>query len=369
MAWPAFTWGIRGQESVTVAGSDLSSLTLAIADLKAIDARLTTLGAAGLPIESDGVDLTAAIRQSQALVRAAIARLTGARISDEGAIETAEPGAGGAKRRVKIKAASETTESSRPTGAEAAVRSDSSPAKASGKAATRGGDRSRGAAAAASSTAAAPAKTPPSSLLARLGAAAPEPDARPRAAADGGGPAAAPPPKSDTPGPHDTADRLARLEAEIDSLTKSSNTADTQSKAVVSNGSAQPTATKPADVRTPSPAAGTPVPALQHRPRVGDGGAGDDEDDAEIVIVNSQSKAAGSTEHGVASPRPSSRVVNDPPPSDDDDSEVEIVQPGARHEADGTGARVLVPGTRDRTNASATKPAAPAKWRLFRGSR
>ena len=69
------------------AGSDLSSLTLAIADLKAIDARLTALGTAGPPIESDGVDLTAAIRQSQELVRAAIARLTGARTPNEAPVE------------------------------------------------------------------------------------------------------------------------------------------------------------------------------------------------------------------------------------------------------------------------------------------
>jgi hypothetical protein len=346
-----------GESNVSVTGSDLSSLTLAIADLKAIDARLTALGTAGPPIESDGVDLTLAIRQSQELVRAAIARLTGARVPVEAPAETAEPSAGGAKRRVKIKAASDTTEPGSPTRAGAAVRSESSPSKASGKAATRGGDRARGASATASSTATATAKTSPNSLLARLGAAAPELDTRQRAAADADTPAATPAQQSDTPAAHDTADRLARLEAEIDSLTEASVTAAPQSKVVASDHPAAQKATKTADGKAPVP---------EHRSGLGGGDASDDDDDAEIVIVNAQAKAAGATEHGVGSTRASSRVVHDPAPGDDDDAEVEIMQSGARHDP---GARAPVTPARDRVNTNATKPAAPAKWRLFRGSR
>ena len=331
------------------AGSDLSSLTLAIADLKAIDARLSALGSAESPIQSDGVDLTAAIRQSQELVRAAIAQLSGARTPNQGPVEKSEQNAGSAKRRVKIKAASDTTEPDNP------ARAEPSAAKASGKSANRGGDRSRDTVAAAASATASTPKAPASSLLARLGAATAEPDARNRVEA--------PAQKSATPPTHETADRLARLEAEIDNLTTGATAADGRAKAEASSTPTAPTATKTADVPPRPATAAKPLPAPEHRPGVGDGG---DEDDAEIVIVNAQTKAKGAVEYSASSTRPGSRVVHDPALSDDEDAEVEIVQSGARQES---GARSPATPVRDRVNSSATAPTAPSKWRLFRGSR
>ena len=348
-------------------GSDRESLTLAIADLKAIDARLTNLVAADPPIESDGVNLTASIRESRDLVQAAIALLAGARIPDGTPNGVTDQLAGGTKRRVKIKAVSETTGSDGVARAEPPVRSSSGTTKASSKAAARGGDRSRDASAATSDAAAATVKAPANSLLARLGAAAPEPGALQRTATDGGAPSVAPADKSAPPATFDTADRLARLEAEIDSLTRASITADAQGKTVAPERAARPMATKTAEANNPSPAAAIDVPAPEHRSGIGDSGTADDED-AEIVIVNSEIEAAGPGRHRAPSTRPNQRVPRDPPPSDDDDAEVEIVRPGVRHEADGPRARVPVIPASDRANASAIKPAAPAKWRFFRGS-
>ena len=348
---------------MSVKGSNLSSLTLAIADLKAIDARLTALGAADPPIESDGVDLTAAIRESQALVRAAITRLSGNQVPGEAANEAADQDSSSAKRRVKIKAASEATVPA------SAARAEAIAPKASAKSAARGGDRARGASAAA--TAASTEQTPPNSLLARLGAATPEPGARQAATADGGdAPVPAPMAGRDSPSAYDTADRLARLEAEIDSLTKASSAVDTLSSANAPDAIALPAVAKPAAAQ-PSLSGGTAAPTSvsTHQPGVVDDGAGDDEDDAEIVIVTAEARAAGSAGQGLPPTRQSPRAYRDPPTSDDDDAEVEIVRPDAQHDTDGREARLSMTPGGERAKAAASRPAAPAKWRLFRGSR
>jgi len=363
---------------VSVKGSNLSSLTLAIADLKAIDARLSALATADPPIESDGTDLTAAIRESQALVRAGIARLTGAEIRSEAPSDAAGQRAGGAKRRVKIKAESETTVSAGPARAEAGARSGTAGPKSSAKASTRGADRARATAtAAAAAAASAPVTTastanaPPNSLLARLGAATPETGVRAPAMANGNDtatPVQTPP--SDNPSGHDTDDRLARLEAEIDSLTNAT-TGGARSKLVTTDAPAAPTANAtatPARFRGGG-AVSSPVPA--YHSGVDDDGAEDEEDDAEIVIVTDAASPTGTAEHGSSS-RQGPRMSRDPAPYGDGDAEVEIVhagtRPGVQPGADRRDARLTVAPDGDRTKAAERKPTAPAKWRLFRGS-
>ena len=362
---------------MSVKGSNLSSLTLAIADLKAIDARLSALATANPPIESDGTDLTAAIRESQALVRAGIARLTGAEIRSEAPSDAAGQRAGGPKRRVKIKAESETTVSAGAARAEAVARSGTAAPKSSAKASTRGADRARATAtaAAAASAPATPAPTasaPPNSLLARLGAATPETGARAPATANGNDtatPVLTPP--SDNPSGHDTDDRLARLEAEIDSLTNAT-TGGARSKLVTTDAPAAPTANAtatPARFRGGG-AVSSPVPA--YHSGVDDDGAEDAEDDAEIVIVTDAASPTGTAEHGSPSTRQGPRMSRDPAPYGDGDAEVEIVhagtRPGVQPGADRRDARLTVAPDGDRTKAAERKPTAPAKWRLFRGS-
>lgn len=350
---------------MSVKGSDLSSLTLAIADLKAIDARLTALGAADPPIESDGANLTAAIRDSRALVRAAIARLTGNQIAGEAPNEPADKGSGSAKRRVKIKAESETSASAVSARAEAGARSGT---------AARSGDRARNVSAAASAAAATTAKTPPNSLLARLGAATPEASPRHQATADGGGaPASATTGQPDNPAAPGADERLARLEAEIDSLTEATATGPYRSKAMASDAPVRPAATKTTEAEAPARAAVPPARTSAHQPDVRDDGTGDDEDDAEIVIVTAQGKVAGIAEQGQPPNRQSPRTSRDPSPTDDEDAEVEIVQPGSRPgaqpDADERARRLAMTPDGGRVAAAASKPASPAKWRLFRGSR
>jgi hypothetical protein len=362
----------RSDGDVSDKGSNLSSLTLAIADLKAIDARLSALVAADPPIKSDGIDLTAAIRESQALVRAGIARLTGAEIRSEAPNDAAGQRTGSAKRRVKIKAESETIVSASPARVETVARSGTAAPKSSSKSATRGADRARGTSTAtASAPPATTANAPRISLLARLGAATAEPGSRHPATADRNGTAAPEPaPPSDSPAGHDTDDRLARLEAEIDSLT-SATTGGDRSKSVATDAPAAPTTNAVASPARFRGGAAVSAPAPAYRSGADDDAA-DEEDDAEIVIVTDAVNAAGIAGHGSSSARQGPRLSRDPPPDGDSDAEVEIVQPGTRPGvplgADGRDVRLSVTPDGDRAKAAASKPAAPAKWRLFRGS-
>ncbi len=346
-------------------GSNLGSLTLAIADLKAIDARLTALAAADPPIESDGTDLTARILESQAQVRAAIALLVGARTSTGATNDAPDQSPGSAKLRVKIKAASETTAAGASAHAETSASSAPVASKAStasrspAKAGSRSGDRARSVAASAAATAA----TPRNSLLARLGAAAAEPGASRGDVADRDGPTSAPAREPRDSAPLDAAERLARLEAEIDSLTEASTTGGRRSKVTASDAPTPPATAKTAEAPASARVAGTSAPVTTQSP--GDGGMADDDIDAEIVIVTSDGKVSGADGRGTPQTRRDPRVFRDPPPGDDDDAEVEIVQPGA----DARVARVSMTPDGERAKSGVAKPAATAKWRLFRGSR
>lgn len=327
------TWG---DSDLADTGSNLGSLTLAIADLKAIDARLTTLAAADPPIKSDGADLTAKILESQALVRAAIALLSGARMPAGTVTEAQDTASGGAKRRVKIKAASDSTAATTPA-----------TTKSPSKAGTRGGDRARSA---ETAMVAAPA-APRNSLLARLGAATSEP------AASTSPPAAAVIPAPSPAGALDAAERLARLEAEIDSLTEASTTGNRRGKSTAPEMSAPQSEPKVAEAVSAAPAKVTRASDL-------DSGATDDDDDAEIVIVGPDGASSGAQGRGASYGRHSPRALRDPPACDED-AEVEIMQPGAG----GRMARVSPATASDRAKAGAeAKPVAPTKWRLFRGS-
>ena len=163
---------------MSVKGPNSNSLSQAVADLEAMDARLAALVAAYPRAEAGGPDLAAPIRESRELIRTIVELLAGAQSPNGLPNEAPEQAIGGAKRRVKIKAASETTAGSGAARVEAAARSGAAAGKASAKAATRGGDGA-GSASAATAAATATAKAPPNSLLARLGAATPEPGALP----------------------------------------------------------------------------------------------------------------------------------------------------------------------------------------------
>ena len=326
---------------------------MAIADLKAIDARLTALAAAKSPIESDGVDLTDKIRESQKLVRAAIVLLSGASASGLSPRDTPDQ-TPGTKRRVKVKAASETTTA----GASARTETPGPSAPASSAASatkpgSRGGARTRIATAAP----APPAKISPGSLLARLGAATAETVARDLDTS--GSSASSSPAALDPidPATLDAAARLARLEAEIDNLTEASITGN-RSKPVAADAPPPTSTTKSAEVGTLPAVAVIPAPAKDGR-----SGESDDEDDAEIVIVTADGTTAGKTGHGTAESRQRPRVFRDAP-ADEDDAEVQIVQ----RSVDGRETRLSLTPENARAKSGATKPASPGKWRLFRGS-
>lgn len=349
-------------------GSDPVSLSQAVADLKAMDARLAALVAAYPPTEAGRADPGAPIREGRALVRAAIGLLAGALLS--GATPDRVPGT--AKRRVKIKAASDSTASGAPAGAEAAVRSGANAATEPVKPTTRGAGSVRGTSAAASATAAAAAseQSPPNSLLARLGAAATEPAARHPIAAEGAGdrvPVPAPQPSHVSA--HAAAERLARLEAEIDSLTEATTTGGHQSRSAATDASGAPVvpASRTAQSQSPLRAAASESES-EYRPGVDGASPADGEDDAEIVIVTAQNGERPARQ-GTPPVRQSPRNFNDPSSSDDDDAEVEIVQPSARPGADGRAVRAPATSRGEHAKGGAIAPVAPSKWRLFRGSR
>lgn len=324
---------------------------MAIADLKAIDARLTALAAAKSPIESDGVDLTDKIRESQGLVRAAIGLLSGASTSGLSPRDTADQ-TPGTKRRVKVKAASETTAAGASARAETPGPSAPASSAASTKAGPRGGTRARG----TTAPPVAPAKVSPNSLLARLGAATTEAVAR---NLDITGPRASSLPAMRDPVDPTTLDaaaRLARLEAEIDSLTEASITGN-RSKPVAADAPPPTSTTKSAEVETLPAVAVIPAPAKDDR-----AGDSDDEDDAEIVIVTADGTMSGKAGHGAAESRQRPRVRDTP--ADEDDAEVQIVQPSV----DGRETRLSLTPENARAKSGATRRASPAKWRLFRGS-
>jgi hypothetical protein len=357
-----------GEGDVSSEGHDQVSLGQAVTDLKAMDKRLAALIAAYPPAGAGGPDFGTPIRESRALLRAAIGLLAGALLS--GQAPNPQPGTG--KRRVKIKAASESTASSGPAGVQTAVRSNPDAPTEPAKPAARGGDRARSVPAAASVSAAdataTSTQTPPNSLLARLGAAAPEAGARPPTTADvAGDPAPPAEPQPSHVSAHTAAERLARLEAEIDTLTEATTTkGGHRSKPTTADVPAAPATRGPETEARAHAAAAATASATAYWPGVKDEDPADGDDDAEIVIVTPETKASASTRQGAPPARQSPRIFQDPAPSDDDDAEVEIVQPGARP---GRAPRAPATTDSDRSKSGASEPVAPARWRLFRGSR
>lgn len=305
-------------------GTDQTSLARAIAELEAVDAALAA-HATAQPVDGNSTAV-GPIADARAQIRAAIITLTHARPAAD---ETAT-----SKRRVKIKAASETAAS--PTAAAAG--------KSATKAGSKRGERARPAPASEPA-----AKAPVNSLLARLGAAAAvaTPPAEP-----------APPTAAETtPAANDVgitaedaADRLARLEAEIDSLTQpSSARAET---ATATPRSASKAATPAPASSAPAPASQSPVPESEY----------EDDEDVEITIVGADNRSAASARH-------SPRVYREAATPAGDDAEVEIVQPGANRGA--TRSTPQPEGLRidPHSPAAPAKENAPSRWRLFRGSR
>jgi hypothetical protein len=333
-------------------GPDSNSLNQAAADLEALDARLAILVSAYPEAQSGGPDPAAPIRESRELIRTIVKLLAGAELS--GGLPNEATGA--AKRRVKIKAASETTAANSVAG------------KSSSKAATRNGDGARSASAAASVTAATAA--PRNSLLARLVAATPESAANHPDTTDVPAPVSATMGKSESPSTLDPAERLARLEAEIDNLTAASIAVTARSSVVSPDDLAPPTEAKAAKGQTRgryTAAVVAPVPA--HRSVLDNERVSDDGDDTEVVIVTSESKAAGGTGRSTSTAAKRARNFRDPSPPEDDDAEVEIVQPGGRHGSGEQAAHKPAKAKNGREGAGATTPSDPSIWRLFRGSR
>jgi hypothetical protein len=255
---------------------------------------------------------------------------------------------------VKIKAASETTAA------------NSAASKASPKSATRNGNGARSASVVAS--AAATATSPPDSLLARLGAATPEPAANHHVAADDSGPAPAAPGKSDDLSTLDPAERLARLEAEIDSLTAASIAGAARGGVESPDSPASPTAAKTTAAETRRrDIVAIPAPVPEHRAAVIDEPAGDDDDHTEVVIVTSESNAAGRTGRSTSPAAVSPRSFRGPLPTDEDDAEVEIIKPGDRHSLGRLEPRMPAKGDGSREGATTPNPPDPARWRFFRG--
>lgn len=317
---------------------DPNSLSQAIADLEAVDVRLTAMAAAYPAADSGGSGLAAPIQESRTLVRAAINMLSGALASEQVA--------GGAKRRVKIKAASETI-SAGETRTEVRGKSTAAATKSAGKGTARNG---RG------TSAATPARTVKSetepvkpmvgSLLARLGTVS---DAAP---AEAQPPAA----KSTSISAEDAATRLARLEAEIASLTDTSAAGTSRDKPAALDGT--PAANAASARVDPAKPAGPPPSTKMMEP---DG----DDDDAEIVIVTAGVAETGPPVPATDPARENPRVYRTAPPPADDDAEVEIVQ----HGADGKLKRSEARPELKHTPENAGKPSASGKWRFFRGSR
>jgi hypothetical protein len=331
-----------------------------------MDASLAALIATYPSAEEGGPDLGAPIRESRELVRAAIGLLSGFLLSSEA--PDLVPGT--AKRRVKIKAESASTASGGRARAETAVRSEPGAPQEPAKRAARGGDSARSVSASASASAAAMASTqepPPNSLLARLGAATPEPAARHPDAADGtGDPTPAPAPQASHVSARAAAERLERLEAEIDSLTEATTTGGHRSRSATTDAPGVP-ASMTAQSQPPSHAAAA-ASASEYRQGVDGAAAADDEDDAEIVIITSQTGGRPARQ-GTPPVRQSPRIFSDQSSSDDDDAEVEIVQPGTRPSVSGRAARTPATPEGEHAKPGASAPVAPAKWRLFRGSR
>lgn len=325
-------------------GPEPSSLGRAIADLEAIDKRLADLVATRSP---DGISPPGQIEEGRTLVRAAIRALAlvHARTADTPAETHAETvpdrgeDLGATKRRVKIKAESQTAPASTlpPTDTHARGR-----IKGASKTAPRGDNREVGlptqAAASASER----------SLLARLGAAMPDTGDEPERPA-----APTPVTVSETTTPaQDTAARLARLEAEIAAMAE-----DTPQDATAEIPATPPQA---ANISSP-PTRGTKAGVSSISPAIiSDTSAEDDsdDDDTEIVIVGGRTAAASPNTAG-------SRVLRESPVPSEEDAEVVIVQP------EGTARTPIArSGTKSaaRPTVAPGKPAAGSKWRLFRGS-
>ncbi len=293
--------------------SEHTSLAGAIVDLEAIDAALATMAAA---------QPSGPITEARAQIRAAISILSNAQTAAEEPATT--------KRRVKIKAVGDSATTTGTAAGKPAAKSSSKRGRAASEPA--------------------PPAAPTSSLLARLGAAA-------ATSSDVPGENNAAAPKSGGLSAGDAADRLARLEAEIDSLTRPPATvAGTPPAAKTVNKSVSAAAAAPASVL---PAAAPPQPAPEPHAALDD----DDDDGAEITIIDPGSSTSGRpAEAGRHGPR----VYRDAVLPAEEDAEVEIVRPGegGRRAPHADGLR-----TDPRAAPEAAKGTARGRWSLFRGSR
>lgn len=325
----------EGENAVNAKGSEHRSLSQVIVELEAIDA-----GLAALPT-------SAPIAEARAQLRTAITTLS--------AVQNPGDDTATGKRRVKIKAASDTPAAAPAGAAQTPARSAAS-SKGTAKSGAKRGERAQPSPEMASTLTA-----PASSLLARLGAVASP--AAPQAPAPFA-PTDQAPTSPSAPVPsasieaksisaEDAVSRLARLEAEIASLTEPSP--GTLAK---SPGKSRPAgAIKPP---SPAPSAAPDGAARASVPRPSADSIADNESEAEVVIVGSDTPTGG---RAAAADRQTPRVYRDAPPSaDDEDAEVEIVQPGVE-------TRVRGGDGQARSPAAGAKAAAPGRWRLFRGSR
>ena len=315
-------------------GSESGSLSRAIAGLEAVDKQLTDLTERAL----DGASTAGPIRESSALVQAAIRTLSLAQQA------TAVDEAGTAKRRVKIKAESQTTQAQ--TTQTLAPISTDSPGRSGGrgkgaaKAAARGNDREP-----ATPQPTSAKDVPASSLLARLGAAVSESADLPPSAVPSVPSARTAPTVETALSADDTAERLARLEAEIAGLTEAPLAGNSEKTSPAAQEEPQELAVHTAALPAP------------------DNGDVDD-DDAEIFIVGANGAIS---DRNITPPRASPRVSHDMPTPGEDEAEVEIVQPGTGTEkpaAEKPGA----PRLSARIAMTPVKPAIGSRWRLFRGS-
>jgi hypothetical protein len=320
--------------------SEQGGFSRAIADLEAVDAVLAKL----VPSEpADGTSNAAGdpVAEARELLRAAITKLESAKpIADATA-----PG----KRRVKVKAIG-----------------DTSAAADTGKPVSKSGGRRK--------QPVPVAKPPAASLLARLGAAAvPSEPETPAATADLSAPESSEAAPSADHGisAEDAVNRLARLEAEIESLTRppaQSVQAEANKFAAATRPPQHPAAaTRTAQQSTPSitqsengAAASTPrapVPEVDY----------EDDDGIEITIVGGKSN---SNDHHLTPDRPAPRILRHAGATADDDADVEIVRPGAARRETDTTRKPEVSLRIDPTSPNAPdKGSAPSRWRLFRGLR
>ncbi len=306
-------------------GTEQSSISRAIADLEAVDAALAKLASSRSGNEASSAP-GGPISETRALLRAAITKLASAQPATDAAATS--------KRRVKVKA----------------IGDAAAPADAA-KPAAKSGNRRK--------PTEPEVKAPANSLLARLGAAAATATEPPAATAPNPAP---PTPEIANTTPtadggisaEDAVDRLARLEAEIESLTRPPAVAAAAAAPDPAKAAATESRSAPRTIARPPSA---PLPEAEY----------EDDDEVEITIVGGKSTPE---RRPFASERQAPRILRHGGPTASDDADVEIVRPGeARRDAHTSGN--AEEGLRiDPTSPNApAKGGAPSRWRLFRGTR